>query len=74
MGDISGAVFEPVRMEVTDLSEGWSFKQSDQVGESSWSPVKKVPSTVQQDLIDNKKYVPLRRASPRLTDMSLGQA
>jgi beta-mannosidase len=55
MGDISGALALPVSMEVTDLSEGWSFKQTDDVGENSWSPVKKVPSTVHQDLIDNKK-------------------
>ncbi|ETI26027.1 hypothetical protein G647_02804 [Cladophialophora carrionii CBS 160.54] len=46
---------KPVPLEVTDLSEGWSFKQTDDIGGNSWSPVKKVPSTVHQDLIDNKK-------------------
>jgi hypothetical protein len=55
MGDISGAMVQPVPVEVADLSEGWSFKQTDDVGGNSWSPVKKVPSTVHQDLIDNKK-------------------
>ncbi|KIW65469.1 hypothetical protein PV04_07727 [Phialophora macrospora] len=55
MGDISGAMVNPVPVEVADLSEGWSFKQTDDVGGNSWSPVKKVPSTVHQDLIDNKK-------------------
>lgn len=57
MGDISGAVDAPVRMKVADLSLGWSFKQADDVGENSWYPVKKVPSTVHQDLIDNKRCV-----------------
>ncbi|EXJ83022.1 hypothetical protein A1O3_06839 [Capronia epimyces CBS 606.96] len=44
---------ESIPMTVVDLSSGWSFKQADQVDESSWLPVKKVPSTVHQDLIDN---------------------
>ncbi len=57
MGDMSGAIVTPVHMKVVDLSLGWSFKQSDDVDESSWSPVKKVPSTVHQDLIDNGKCV-----------------
>ena len=57
MGDVSGAMTKPVQLEVINLSKGWSFKQSDDVGENSWSPVKSVPSTVHQDLIDNKKYV-----------------
>ena len=57
MGDISGPMAEPVLLKVIDLSEGWSFKQAEDIGENSWSPIKKVPSTVHQDLIDNKKYV-----------------
>ena len=57
MGDMAGAVGRPVRMEVVDLAVGWSFKQTDDVGENTWSLVKKVPSTVHQDLIDNKKCV-----------------
>ena len=60
MGDISGITAYPAPFEAVDLSLGWSFKQTDHVGENSWYPVKKVPSTVHQDLIDNKKYV--RRA------------
>ncbi|KIX02988.1 uncharacterized protein Z518_06538 [Rhinocladiella mackenziei CBS 650.93] len=55
MGDISGTAAQPAHMEVIDLSLGWSFKQTDDVGENSWCPVKKVPSTVHQDLIDNGK-------------------
>ncbi|KAK9350739.1 beta-mannosidase [Lipomyces doorenjongii] len=37
-----------------DLTYGWSFKQVND-NEEGWLPVKKVPSMVQQDLIDNKK-------------------
>lgn len=55
MGDVSGPDSTPIRVEVIDLSLGWSFKQTDDVGSNSWLPVKKIPSTVQQDLIDNKK-------------------
>lgn len=68
MGDLSGAGVTPVPMNVVDLSLGWSFKQTDSVGEDSWCPVKKIPSTVHQDLIDNAKCVkgsPLRQS--RLT-------
>ena len=38
----------------TVLSEGWSFRQADRP-QDEWLPVKQVPSTVHQDLIDNKK-------------------
>lgn len=57
MGDISGSVNMPIRAEIVDLSLGWSFKQTDDVSSDSWLPVKKIPSTVHQDLIDNKKCV-----------------
>ena len=40
-----------------ELSSGWSFKQTDDTSEDAWLSVKKVPSTVQQDLLDHKKYV-----------------
>lgn len=39
------------------LHDGWSFKQSDDDSENAWMSVKRVPSTVHQDLIDNGKYV-----------------
>jgi beta-mannosidase len=57
MGDVSGDMDHPAQMEVVDLSLGWSFKQTDDVGENAWSPVKTIPSTVHQDLIDSKKCV-----------------
>ena len=47
-----------MEMVITTLSEGWSFKQTDDVDENSWIPVNRVPSTVHQDLIDNNKCVP----------------
>jgi hypothetical protein len=65
MGDMSGTLAVPVKTEVTNLVNGWSFKQTDDVGENSWSPVSKVPSTVHQDLIDNKKCVQLSREQAR---------
>ncbi|KAK7890749.1 hypothetical protein LTR67_007958 [Exophiala xenobiotica] len=55
MGDVSGDMDHPAQMEVVDLSLGWSFKQTDDIGENAWSPVKTIPSTVHQDLIDSKK-------------------
>ncbi|EHY61208.1 hypothetical protein HRR83_000968 [Exophiala dermatitidis] len=54
MGDMSGPGNTLMPMEVIDLSEGWSFRQKDGVEKNAWLPVKKVPSTVHQDLIDNK--------------------
>ena len=56
MGDISGADMAPVKCSSTELSSGWAFKQTDNSDPNAWLPVKKIPSTVHQDLIDNKKY------------------
>ncbi len=55
MGDISGDMAHPAQVKIVDLSLGWSFKQTDDVGENAWSPVKRIPSTVHQDLIDSKR-------------------
>ncbi|KIV79563.1 hypothetical protein PV11_07115 [Exophiala sideris] len=55
MGDMSGPADSPAQMEVVDLSLGWSFKQTEHVDEDAWYPVKKIPSTVHQDLIDSKR-------------------
>ncbi|KIW18524.1 hypothetical protein PV08_02812 [Exophiala spinifera] len=52
MGDISKPLDSPSDMEVIDLSTGWSFKQTDDIEEKAWNPVKKIPSTVHQDLIN----------------------
>lgn len=38
------------------LLTGWSFRQTDKT-DDEWLPVKTLPSTVHQDLIDNKKWV-----------------
>jgi len=57
MGDISGSSVTLAGMNIFDLSLGWSFKQSDHVGDEAWNPVKRIPSTVHQDLIDCKKFV-----------------
>jgi beta-mannosidase len=53
MGDMSHS--RPSQLEVTDLCCGWSFKQSNNIDSHAWLPVKKVPSTVHQDLIDNNR-------------------
>ncbi|KAJ5244100.1 hypothetical protein N7489_004196 [Penicillium chrysogenum] len=37
------------------LSTGWTFKDRDDETPGAWMPVRTVPSTVQQDLIENKK-------------------
>jgi hypothetical protein len=43
-------------LQASELSSNWSFRQSnDEATHTSWLPVKHVPSTVHQDLIDNKK-------------------
>lgn len=42
------------------LSEGWSFKQSDDESADAWMPVASIPSVVHQDLEANKKYVLLK--------------
>jgi hypothetical protein len=41
-------------LQSTELSKGWVFRQND-TADSEWMPVKRVPSTVHQDLIDNNK-------------------
>lgn len=53
MGDIP-AMTTPRALQVQDIVEGWSFKQTDT---EDWLPVKKVPTNVHLDLLDNKKYV-----------------
>ena len=58
MGDIGHGHGMPHTFITHELSSGWSFKQTDDTNEDAWLPVKKVPSTVQQDLLDHKKYVP----------------
>ncbi|KAL9108319.1 MAG: hypothetical protein Q9227_006918 [Pyrenula ochraceoflavens] len=45
----------PQKFSSQKLTSGWSFKAADEETEESWLPVAKVPSTVQQDLLDNKK-------------------
>ena len=37
------------------LTDGWSFKQTDDADPNAWLPVKRIPSTVHQDLIDNNR-------------------
>ena len=39
------------------LTDGWTFKQADDEVQGNWMPVKKVPTNVHLDLIDNGKYV-----------------
>ena len=39
------------------LSEGWLFKQADDVTEDAWMPVKRVPTNVHLDLMEAGKYV-----------------
>jgi hypothetical protein len=56
MGDISGANIMALKCTSIELSEGWTFKQADNPDPNAWLPVKEVPSTVHQDLIDNKRY------------------
>ena len=58
MGDISpnwDLMSQPYT--ATELSTGWSFKQTDDDSNDAWLSVKKVPSEVHQDLMDHKKYV-----------------
>lgn len=42
---------------VHHLTDGWSFKQADDVEDNTWLPVKRVPTNIHLDLIDNGKYV-----------------
>ena len=44
-------------LKVDRLSEGWAFKQADDTTKDVWMPVKKVPTNVHLDLMDNGKYV-----------------
>jgi hypothetical protein len=57
MGDMSGSADELAPMHVTELNTGWSFREKNDANDCTWLPVKRVPSTVHQDLIDNKKFV-----------------
>ena len=62
MGDVSGADMAALKCTSIELSKGWAFKQTDNSDPNAWLPVKKVPSTVHQDLIDNKKYKTLAKS------------
>ncbi|KAI4656996.1 uncharacterized protein J4E79_007611 [Alternaria viburni] len=42
-------------LSVHVLSEGWTFKQGDDSAQDAWMPVKKVPTNVHLDLMDNEK-------------------
>ena len=55
MGEMSADDMAHPFTEIS-LSKGWSFQQTDKT-EDGWLPVKSVPSTVHQDLIDNKQSV-----------------
>jgi beta-mannosidase len=44
-------------LSVSQLTDGWTFKQTDDVTEDAWMPVKTVPTNVHLDLMDNGKYV-----------------
>lgn len=50
---------EPTRgaaaFQAVELKHGWTFKRTDDEPSDAWLPVKAVPSTVHQDLIDNKR-------------------
>ena len=45
-----------LRRTYIELRNGWSFKQVGGSDADPWLPVKKVPSEVHQDLMDNGKY------------------
>lgn len=62
MGDI-GSHTMPQVLTSHELCSGWAFKQTDDASKDAWLSVKKVPSTVQQDLLDHKKYVHTRPGS-----------
>ncbi|KAF2194519.1 glycoside hydrolase family 2 protein [Zopfia rhizophila CBS 207.26] len=42
-------------LAVHHLTDGWSFKQTDDAGDDAWLPVARVPTNVHLDLIDNGK-------------------
>jgi beta-mannosidase len=50
-------------LSVHVLSEGWTFKQADDTAKDAWMPVKKVPTNVHLDLMDNDKYVAAREVT-----------
>lgn len=56
MGDLAASSSEILPLEALDLDCGWEFKQTDDENENAnaWLPVRRIPSTVHQDLIDNK--------------------
>ena len=55
MGEMSSDE-TPTPFKAYELPNGWSFKQTDDKN-CEWLPVKKIPSTVHQDLIDNDRYL-----------------
>lgn len=55
MGEMSDPLVEFQLFTAEELSSGWTFKETDSSGKDDWMAVRKVPSTVQQDLMDNKK-------------------
>lgn len=59
MGEMSNEEMAHIFKQI-DLSRGWQFRQTDQE-KDEWLPVRQVPSTVHQDLIDNGLYVLLSR-------------
>ena len=54
MGDISSLDDTPLPLDSVELSTGWTFRQTDDE-RGDWLPVKRIPSTVHQDLIDNNR-------------------
>jgi hypothetical protein len=59
-------------LTIHQLTDGWTFKQAQDEGEDAWLPVKRVPTNVHLDLIDNGKYVitwrVLENSLQRMTD------
>lgn len=53
MGDIPSPA-QTGAMQIRELTNGWSFKQTDT---DEWLPVKGVPTNVHLDLLDNEKYI-----------------
>ena len=46
---------EAHRLHSTLLSSGWTFQET-KSDHGPWLPVKQIPSTVHQDLLDNQLY------------------
>ena len=58
MGELSsGTDMPPTDFYAAELNSGWSFRQTDSNEKDDWLPVKKIPSEVHLDLIDNKRYM-----------------